>query len=69
MATTVTSLRLPDELCERVDALAKATGRTKSYILIADYLAFSLAYGTLAALMRSSSWMKGNLSFPRWRSE
>ncbi len=30
---TMTSLRLPDELRERVDALAKATGRNKSYLL------------------------------------
>jgi len=33
VATMVTSLRLPDELRERIDALAKATGRNKSYLL------------------------------------
>jgi len=33
VATIVTSLRLPDDLRERVDALAKATGRTKNYLL------------------------------------
>lgn len=33
MATTVTSLRLPEDLHAQVEALAKATGRTKSYLM------------------------------------
>ena len=34
MVTTVTSIRLPEDLYERIEALAKATGRAKNYLLM-----------------------------------
>ncbi len=33
MAQTITSIRLPDELREKVEGLARATGRSKSFLM------------------------------------
>lgn len=33
MAQTITSIRLPDELREKIEGLARATGRSKSFLM------------------------------------
>jgi RHH-type rel operon transcriptional repressor/antitoxin RelB len=33
MAQTITSIRLPDELHEKIEGLARATGRSKSFLM------------------------------------
>lgn len=62
MATAVTSLRIPTDLCERYNRLAKETGRSRSYYIneaLADSIdRLEYEYGVMKKV---EDWRAGRL--------